>query len=467
MLKDLAELISIPSVYDASTVSESAPYGKNCKAALDYFINKCAEYGISTVNLDNRCAYAEIGAGSSCVAALCHLDVVPAGEGWTTPPFTLNIIGNTMYGRGVTDDKGAVINIIHALKEIKESGVKLKRRIRLIVGCDEERGSSCIEHYVAMKNEQPLYAFVPDANYPLVNCEKGILQAEYAFDLGVFSGEIISISGAQCPNAVPSDAKVTISSRGIIGAELKKLNQGTLTADIFNAPDILKEIVTDGHEPKQFSIIDNGDTFTVMAKGSASHASTPYNGDNALWKIFCFLSAVESLAGNTNVFVNINDKICSFLSQEKLGISYNDEQSGELTMSLDMARIQDNALVLTLDIRYPSVTNKDDIINRITKSALCTLNKIIQHKVPLFFPKDSKLITCLMGVYNQYFDDGRKPIIMGGGTYARELKNAVAFGPVPSDYVDNIHDIDECMEVDLFHKNKEVFKTALLKLCEL
>ncbi|MDE7464539.1 MAG: M20/M25/M40 family metallo-hydrolase [Clostridiales bacterium] len=139
LLDDLGEIIAINSVYSEPTAN--APYGEGCKRALQWFVDKARSYGLKAENMDNYCAYAEYGEGSECIGALAHLDVVPAGNGWATDPFKMVEENGKVYGRGVGDDKGSVVVCLHALKELKDNNVKLKRRVRLIVGAYEERGS--------------------------------------------------------------------------------------------------------------------------------------------------------------------------------------------------------------------------------------------------------------------------------------------------------------------------------------
>lgn len=158
ILDDLAEVIAIPSVF--STPEDGAPYGKQCLRALEWFVAKGRAYGLKAELIDGACAYAEVGEGKECVGILGHLDVVPAGNGWATDPFKMVEENGKVYGRGVGDDKGAVVVCLHALKTLAESKQKLKRRVRLIVGADEERGSSCIRRYLEKGGEVPAMSFV-------------------------------------------------------------------------------------------------------------------------------------------------------------------------------------------------------------------------------------------------------------------------------------------------------------------
>ena len=123
--------------------------GEECKKALDYTLNLAKKLGFRTKNLDGYCGYIEFGEGKEMVGMLGHLDVVPAEieDGWTTNPFEATIRENKLYGRGSIDDKGPVIASLYAMKTVLDSGVKLNKRVRLILGLNEEKAWNCINHY--------------------------------------------------------------------------------------------------------------------------------------------------------------------------------------------------------------------------------------------------------------------------------------------------------------------------------
>lgn len=132
MLNDLKKLIAIPSVMGEA--EEGAPFGKAPRAALDCFLEIAANYGLKTHNENGYCGWAELGDGKGMLGILGHLDVVPAGDGWSNEPYSMVCEDGLIKGRGVADDKGPTVAALHALKRLKESGKKLNNRIRLIVG---------------------------------------------------------------------------------------------------------------------------------------------------------------------------------------------------------------------------------------------------------------------------------------------------------------------------------------------
>ena len=170
-LNDLKELLKIDTVLVEQPEVKEAPFGYNLVKALDYMLELGKKEGFVTKNIENVAGHIEYGEGEEVIGVLCHLDVVPTGDGWTYPPFVPTIVDNKIYARGSMDDKGACISSLYALKALKESGVKLNKKIRLIFGTDEETGSRGIARYLQLE-KMPDLGFSPDADYPLIYGEK-------------------------------------------------------------------------------------------------------------------------------------------------------------------------------------------------------------------------------------------------------------------------------------------------------
>ena len=462
ILDDLAEIVAIPSVY--STPSDGAPYGEDCRRALEWFTEKAKSYGLTAVNVDNYAAYAEIGEGKECIGVLAHLDVVPAGSGWATDPFKMIEENGKVYGRGVGDDKGSVVVCLHALAAIKNSGVKLKRRIRLIVGADEERGSSCIRYYLENGGEVPAMSFVPDSEFPVINSEKGISHIKFRFDDKKLLENISYIDGAQCMNAVPDSSTVKVVPGSRLEAALKSVCGGAVTDDIFKKPPAVNAIISSGSAIKDFSVTV-GDCITISAVGTAEHASTPEKGDSALWKNLTFLAAYNDAIGS-EYLEKIVDYMCTPLSSGKLGIYVDDEKSGDLTMCMSEAGIEDGKLSLAVDFRLPLGIKPEFVTEKICGILGCSATVLDYHE-NLYIDPDAPLIKTLLEVYRDVTGDMTAPLKTGGGTYARELPNAVAFGCTPVELDINMHRADENFPVAQLFKNYDIYLAAMLKLANL
>ncbi len=464
MLNDLKELIAIESV--KSQPEEHAPFGRGCRQALDWFLQKAESYGLKTGELDGYAGWAEYGDGQECVAALCHLDIVPAGEGWASDPFTLLIENGNLYGRGVADDKGAAIMCLHALKEIKEKSLKLNKRIRVIVGLNEEHGSGCMKYYVANGGEIPKVSFVPDSDFPIINSEKGILHLGIRIPLDKFFQENIAhISGGGSINVVPDKASISIFKDSPLSNYLTQVGGGTISSEIFSQPEIVGSILAAGHRIEDYFIKIESDVITIETVGTAGHAMAPHKSDNAIWKLFSFL---DGLSDKSPILKCFNEYFCTPMSAEKLGIYKSDPQSGDVTISMGIIEVDENSLYFTLDLRLNITSNHEEVQEMIAKAwPPKSKVEVLRYSPNLFIDCNDTLITTLLGAYKDVTGLDAYCMHCGGGTYARELPNAVAFGPTFPGLVTNIHKPDECFPVEAFYKAAKVYKEAFIRLAKI
>ena len=463
VLNDLAEIVAIPSVY--STPEAGAPYGKDCLRALEWFVKKAKAFGLKAEMIEGACAYAEVGEGDECIGVLGHLDVVPAGNGWATDPFKMIEENGKVYGRGVGDDKGAVVVCLHALKALKENGVKLKRRVRLIVGADEERGSSCIRKYLSTGGEVPAMSFVPDSEFPVINSEKGIAHILLHFKDKALAENISYIDGAACYNAVPDRSEFKVVKGSRLEQALTKAAGGAPTAEIFKAAPLAERIVTAGNSFDDYEIHNDTNCVTVVANGTAEHASTPEKGDSALWKSLGVLAAYNDAIGSKYI-EKIYDYLCTPLSSSKLGIYVDDPKSGDLSMCMSQAEIKGDTLTLVIDFRLPLGVKPEWVADKLNSVLGCNA-EIHDYHENLYVDANSPLIKALLKVYRKLTGDMTGPLKTGGGTYARELPNAVAFGCTPVDLDINMHRADENFPVAQLFKNYDIYYAAMIELANL
>lgn len=462
ILDDLAEIVAIPSVYSAP--SEGAPYGIECLRALEWFVKKAKSYGLKTELIDGACAYAEVGGGKECIGILGHLDVVPAGNGWATDPFKMTEENGRVYGRGVGDDKGAVVVCLHALKALKAQNAQLNRRVRLIVGADEERGSSCIRRYLASGGEVPIASFVPDSEFPIINSEKGIAHIILEFEDDMLAKNISAITAAECANAVPDRSTFDVVAGSPLQNKLVELCGGAVTAALFQTPALAKLIAANGGSATDYEVYC-GKTLTVAANGTAEHASTPHKGDNALWKTLGLLSALNDVIGSDCIDKAV-EYLCRKNASEKLGIYVDDPKSGYTTMCLSQAEITGNTLKLLIDFRLPLGVTAKFVAAKLEEKLGCKA-VIRDYHENLYIPEDAPLITTLLGVYRRLTGDMTAPLKVGGGTYARELPNAVAFGCTPLDIDINMHRADENFPIAQLFKNYDIYLAAAKELANI
>lgn len=422
--KALADLIKINSVEEPPL--PGMPFGKGCAEALGYALKLLEKFGFKTKNLDNYCGWGEVGEGE-LFGILGHLDVVPVGQGWNFPPFGAEISDGKMYGRGTMDDKGPVVACIFAVARLLQEGLRPKKRIRIILGCDEESGWLCMERY-AKTEEMPVMGFSPDSDFPVINCEKGIVYHKISFPL---PSDILSLSAGTRANVVPDYAEASVLYDEDIERVARK--RGCQTE------------VKDG-------------VLYISAFGKSAHGSAPDKGVNAL-VILC-----EALGA---AYADFNAIFRAFSAHDGSGIGLKlfDKKSGSLTLNPGTAKIEGGRAVFELDIRYP-VSYNMDLIYEILKSnlPLCEIERGNYH-LPLYVEPDSPLVKALLEAYDGVMGTKSSPITIGGGTYARFLPYGVAFGGQFPGTPSTIHQRDEYIDLKEFEKMIEIYYEAIKKLC--
>lgn len=433
----IKESIAIESV--KGEPEADAPYGRGPKEALDHALALGEKLGFRTGNLDNKVGWIEYGEGEEMAAVLGHLDVVPIGEGWNYPPLACEVHDGVMYGRGILDDKGPVIGAIYALKAIRDLGLPIDRRLRVIFGTDEENGSSCVQHYIEAGGEKPTIGFTPDAEYPVIFCEKGQSFWEVTKKIENPSKvKILSIDGGTAKNVVTP--KCTLVAEGEI--DVKEAEGITVTK-------------ADGKT-------------VVVAEGKGAHGSTPHLGINAAKKLFEAVkdSGIDGDVGQMMAF--ILEKIGAETNGKSLGICYSDEETGETTVNLGVVKVTEEEIFFTLDIRYPKSGNREELIANVKKHAEeYGLNANVEAEGKLLYvPKDSELVQKLTGVYRAQTGADDEPIAIGGGTYAKAFDNMVAFGPIFPGDPDVIHQPNECADVDKLMKSFQIVAAAMYEIAQ-
>lgn len=442
----LQQLIRFESVFDDSDPAH--PFGAENTKALEFMLALGREHGFRTRNLDNKVGYIEYGEGQDYVAVLTHLDVVPPGQGWTYGPFEGRVESGKLIGRGALDDKGPVMMAFYALLALKDEGFVPKHRIRLIMGLNEETGSDCMKHYVASE-PQPVAGFTPDADFPVIFAEKGILQMALTKTLqpSLRDGglHIVSIEGGTAGNMVPDRCRSVL--RGVLPI-----------AHIIEA--------FNGEYGDVMTLDQEGEMIILEAKGKSAHGSQPDHGTNAISLMMKCLDCLDLEIGDGANFVRGYVRRIGFeLDGQSLGIARSDEDSGPLTLNVGLIKINEEQAKIDLDIRYPVTTDKDRIFGEVYQEILAFEgwnSEIKRHKAALYHPKDSQLVTQLMSVYQKATGDlEAQPIAIGGGTYARSVENTVAFGILLPYMEDNMHQANEFIALDDTLKITNILREAI------
>lgn len=406
MIESLQELIAIPSVTGTPEVFE----------ALEQALDCCRSLGFRVKNVDGKLGYGEIGEGEDLMGILCHLDVVPAGEGWSYEPFAGTVTEDgRIYGRGAVDDKGPAMAAVYAMKDVLDSGKKLNKRVRVIFGIMEEGGEWEDMDYYKAHEEIPSFGFTPDADFPAIYGEKGILQADLIMNAG--EAGFVEIAGGDAPNMVAAWA------RG-------KLPDGT----------------------------------SFDEKGISAHGSTPEEGENAITRL------MEKAAARGCRFAQVYmEKIGWCLDGSKFGIGISDEASGGLTFNAGRIVMEEDKVRLSVDIRYPVTFAEEDVVELLRREAAeAGLSvEVVSALKPVYMDQTGPVISKLMEAYRQVTGDDTPAQLMGGGTYARAMDNVVAFGPVFPGRELTEHKADEWIRVEDLEKAREIYRLAIEKLaCE-
>ena len=442
ILKDLATLVAIPSV--CCEAKEDMPLGKNSAQALDCILKMAQGMGLDTKNVGNYAGHAEYGAGEEVAAVLTHVDVVPAGDGWDTAPFTMTQKGNLYFGRGTADDKGAAVVALYCLKVLKEEKVKGKRRLRAIFGAGEEINSGDLRAY--FKSEQmPVMGFTPDSEYGICNREKGILHFDLTGDNQ--STVICKFHAGTVVNAVPDKASALITCTG----------------------DQFFQMAQEAKQSKGNFVLEKTlDGASICSIGIASHAMQPEKGLNAAAYLIELLDKVFSKEDLGSFLTFLSQNIGTEVNGASIGVQQSDEQSGDLTLNIGIVDMMADSACASVDLRYPVTANGDQIIHTIQtcaeKSGL-TMN-IAENKLPLFLPENSPLITLLQNSFAAVTGQKAEVYATGGGTYARELHgNGVAFGPFFQDEPDRrLHNSNENIDIDRFMIHARICLEAMYRM---
>lgn len=408
---------------------ENAPFGKGVAECLEAFLAKAASFGFETKNYGNYVGEVIFGEGEP-FAILAHLDVVPAGEGWKYPPFggVINddvsdggVAGKKIWGRGALDDKAPAVCCLYALKALKDEGIVPKRQIKLILGCNEESGWKCIDHYNQVAT-MPKEGFTPDADFPVIYAEKGILH--FTVEFPIADAPFKTLTAGNRVNMVCDKAVALLTKDA--GSKLS-----------------LYEGFTD-------CFYDNT-TGYVTTYGKSAHASTPHKGVNALEKLLAFLATVnEDCKRAYNV-----------LFEDAFGLQQMQDETGTLTMSPNLATFENGVLKITVDVRFPATHEKDEVLSPFVESGIhCTVDN---YQAPLYNNPNGKLIQTLLGVYNECMGETASAIAIGGGTYARALECGCAFGPEVPGEESTIHQANEFVTFERIALMNKIYYEAIYR----
>jgi succinyl-diaminopimelate desuccinylase len=457
MIGQLRALIAIRSV--TAPEEEGAPFGAGVQAAFEHMLALAREDGFTVENADNCGGHIEFGGDaadmpgetSETLGILVHLDVVPEGNGWSCDPFLGKRADGRVYGRGATDDKGPAVACYYAMKALKESGFAPAKRVRLILGLDEETGWNGMARYLA-RFGPPDFGFTPDADFPAIHGEKGILIFELAKKLSRTTAkglELRKLSGGSAANMVADYARAVVRGDSYEALKARVAEYRSETGRQIHAKGI-------------------GKSLEISVSGISAHGATPEKGLNAISVLMDFLPRAGLVNESALEFMDFYNRHIGFaLHGEGMGCALSDEPSGPLVFNVGTISGDAEAVILTVNVRYPVTATQEQVY----EAMLPVIHKYdlglvkLDHKPPIYIPADDPLVETLMTVYREHTGDAEsRPIVIGGGTYARAAKNIVAFGPGFPGEAELAHQKDEYISEENMIRLAKIYADAIRAL---
>lgn len=454
IVKDLKGLLSIESVRNDAESNVDEPVGPGPKKALNYMYKLGERDGFSYKDIENIVGRIEAGKGDDLLGVLCHVDVVPAGAGWDTDPFDPVETEDTIIARGTLDDKGPTIAAYYAVKILEDMKVDWKKRIHIIVGTDEESDWKCTDRYFETE-EMPTIGFAPDAEFPLIYGEKGIvtfniLQSGYEEDDDEPEVELKAFFSGERFNMVPDTAQA------------KLLIKEQMTNVVQNFETFLEENEIEGE-----TSIDEG-FLNLTVHGKSAHGMDPSQGINAGLLLIQFLNSLN-LDKYANSYVKFaNDYLVNSPNGEKMGMKFATEEMGEVTTNTGIMSYTDvDGGQFGINLRYPEGFNFEQSLTRFTEEITDRGFEIDmdKHQEPHYVDKNDPFIDKLLSAYRNQTKDLSEPFTIGGGTYARNLDKGVAFGAMFKESEDLMHQKNEYITKKQLFDATAIYLEAIYNIC--
>ncbi|MGN0659699.1 MAG: Sapep family Mn(2+)-dependent dipeptidase [Emergencia sp.] len=446
MIEDIRAFAAIPSIFDEKTAGEGQPFGEKPAEALGWVLKRAEAMGMETKNFDGYAGEITVGSGQRVIGILGHADVVAPGEGWHTEPFEIQEIDGKLYGRGTLDDKGPLVSCLYAVKYLMEENlIPEGTALRIIVGCDEEENWGCIGHYTEKADRMPDCSIVPDGNFPIINCEKGLLDVDFSCAAGGdgHKVKVEALWGGSAKNVVPGKAHCTLACE----------NEGC-SAELAAALNVFEQIAA----------VQEGCRVSVTVQGKSTHAMSPEKGLNAVSVLMQTLEKAGADFDIEPVYETYNRYIGMTYHGEKFGTAFEDAASGKLTFNVGTIELKDGKLSFGASIRYPATLEKEQVVSAMEKTcAEAGIEMhIASHMDSLYVDAESDFVKVLMEAYRRVSGDQEgQPMAIGGATYARTIPNAVAFGPLFPWEEELAHEPDEFLDLESLDKMTLIYIEAL------
>lgn len=477
VLGTITQMVALPTVRDAKI-----PQHEN-KAIIDMgvMVEKMAkDFGLQFRNVDNRIFEVTLpGTGSEEFGILTHADVVPVVpaewvvDGKQLDPFKVTRIGDKLYGRGTIDDKGSIATVLYAMKAVKESKLPLQRSIRLMIETTEETGGDGMKYYQG-KTKLPEYNIVLDSKYPAVVAEKGTgaIKAFFA-DVKTDAQQpaITAMVGAASSNAIAQTATAAIEAgdAAVLAAVAQKLQA---------AKD---DFVAQNQQFGKFSIdiAPAANKIDIKVTGSSAHGSRPEEGVNPVPRLALFLQQTLLADAKPLVQANQYSNAVRYINGvygldyfgKGLGLAYADDFMGPLTISPNFIKPANGQLEVTANARMPRGKTPEQLKAEVEKgianwSAAANVAVKIDYTQGNWMARDPKgaWLATLLNIFGDTTGLDAKPVPTAGSTTAKQMPNAINFGPAMPGKKYTAHNALEYKEVPDLQADMQMFTEMLVRI---
>ena len=451
IVQTLMGLIRIPSV--KSEPEPHAPFGENCAAALEAAHKLYEREGLETKKTDSY-ALASYGSGTHTLGVFAHADVVPVNAAdWTVcAPFEPVVRDGFVYGRGSDDNKSGVVASLYAVKMLRELGLPFDGKLLLYTGSNEESGMADMAEFV---NNEPMpdISLVPDGGYPFSYGEKSILRL-YLTSKTAFR-DILDLTGGKAANMVLDRAD----------------------ARIIDKPELFDELNRIAAADDRITVDKADDGITVTAKGVASHAAHPEDAVNALGILAEVLEKCQNLCENDRTIFGRVSALLADCNGASLGVLLTDPVFGALTAANGVVRTESGKPSLSFDVRFGSAATCEEVLAKLKQHTSDDWKaEDIRATDGFLLDVNGEAPKRILEVYRTV--SGQRdavPFLMGGGTYARHLKNAYSVGtaawykcksPVLPKGHGGAHQSDEFLCIDAFLEAIKILTATIVECGE-
>lgn len=447
IVEEIGKLVAVASVVDFDRATPEDPSGPEAHEGLKAAVDLATRLGLDAWDDAGEIGIADLkGSTDTLLAMICHADVVAPGVGWTLDPWTLLRKDGFLLGRGTLDDKGPLVVALYCMKFFKERGEQLPYTLRMLIGTNEETGTMRDVAYYLEHYQAPAFLFTPDDRFPVCYGEKG------GFDALITSkqfsdGAIVDFTtGDASTNAVPSQATL------VVRADAQRLPAAQGIAISAEGQGCAK----------------------LVATGRGGHASMPEGTVNAIDMLVKYALAHSLCTEEEEAFLRMAGRIMDSTDGSSIGIDTCDGFFDPLTCIAGTIHFEEGRLKLTIDIRFPTSTNRDDLLAKfapVVEEGQATIENTLLLE-PFLMKPDSPAIQVLAQSYRDATGLDGEPFTIGGGTYAREFPCAASFGPedphdVYPEWVGPMHGADEGISEETLKRSMRVYILTLKRLMDI